>query len=125
MKIPRRKRPVAPVVDSKFPASEERKKIITTGGYARERSADLYHTYRWTKESRAFKESHPLCAECRRHGRISPAEVTDHIIPYPICDYWDQSNWQPLCRKCNDEKGQRDKRLIEAWRRKHLQGGGG
>ena len=33
-------------------------------GYRRERSADPYHTARWTRLSRAFRAEHPLCAEC-------------------------------------------------------------
>ena len=91
----------------------------TSGVYQRERSSDLYHTYRWTKLSAAFRAAHPLCAECNRKGIIKPATVVDHIIPYPICkDYFfDRSNLQSLCDECNHEKGQRDKRLIGEWRR--------
>nr|DAP90113.1 MAG TPA: HNH endonuclease [Caudoviricetes sp.] len=37
----------------------------------------------------------------------------DHIIPVAVCsDFWDKTNWQALCRKCNIEKGNKDKRLI-------------
>lgn len=73
-------------------------------------SDPLYHSRRWTRESAAFKVSYPLCAECNRRGRISPAEVTDHIIPVGFHDFWDQNNWQSLCRKCNIIKGNRDKK---------------
>ena len=84
----------------------------------RKRSRDEYHTWRWTKLSRAFRESHPLCEQCRRRGVITPAEVVDHIIPVEVCaDFWDQTNWQSLCRKCNIEKGNKDKRMIHNARR--------
>jgi 5-methylcytosine-specific restriction protein A len=84
-----------------------------SGGYVRIQSRQEYHTGRWTRESRAFRESNPLCAACFEEGIITPTEVVDHIIPAPICDdFWDMSNWQPLCRKCNTAKGNRDKRLI-------------
>lgn len=72
-------------------------------------SDSRYHTRRWTRESAAFKASHPLCEECGRKGRITPAEVTDHIIPVGFHDFWDQRNWQALCRKCNIVKGNQDK----------------
>ena len=36
----------------------------------------------------------------------------DHIIPFPLCDFWDKTNWQSLCRKHNIEKGNKDKRLL-------------
>lgn len=89
------------------------------GGYHRERSADPYHTARWTRLSKAFRAdpANALCAECKRQGRITAAAVVDHIVPYPVCaDFYDRSNLQALCEKCNHEKGQRDKKIIEQWR---------
>lgn len=98
--------------------------------YVRERSADLYHTARWTRLSRAFKASHPLCEECKKKGKIAPADVTDHVVPWPICGaegFFNEDNLQALCHNCNHEKGQRDKKLIARWKREHAlsQGGGG
>ena len=81
-------------------------------GFSRkENSMPEYHTHRWTRLSRAFRRQHPLCAECQRKGRIAEAEVTDHIIPPWVegVDFWDASNWQPLCRRCNLAKGARDR----------------
>lgn len=79
----------------------------------RPRSMDEYHTARWTRESAAFRKDHPVCEECLRHGVIRRSEVVDHIVPAPVCeDFWDQSNWQALCRKCNIAKGNRDKKII-------------
>ena len=52
------------------------------------------------------KAEHPLCAECERQGRVTPAYLTDHIIPHEG-DYdlfWDQSNWQSLCSACHEMK---------------------
>lgn len=90
------------------------------GGYQRERSSDLYHTYRWTRLSRAFRQSHPLCAECARNGRLKAAEVVDHIVPFPVCrDFFDESNLQSLCADCNIAKGNQDKAIIKEWRRTH------
>ena len=105
--------------------SKERKKL-EVGGYHRERSDDLYHTFRWTRLSRAFRQSHPLCAECARNGRLKAAEVVDHIVPFPVCrDFFDESNLQSLCADCNIAKGNRDKVAISEWRRTHVNGLGG
>ena len=93
------------------------------GKYVRERSDDPYHSWRWTRVSRAWRAQHPLCAECYRHGRFVPAEVTDHIVPWPVCgDFWDRTNYQSLCRACNVAKGNRDKKVISEWRAKRLNG---
>lgn len=84
------------------------------GKYVRERSADPYHTSRWTKLSRAFRVEHPLCAECNRKGIIRPATCVDHIIPWPICGdrFFDRSNLQSLCDECNRLKGIRDRDTV-------------
>lgn len=98
------------------------------GGYQRERSADLYHTARWTRMSKAWKASHPLCEECKRNGVIKAAEVTDHIIPWPVCGvegFFNRDNFQSLCSDCNHAKGQRDKAVISQWRREKAQRGEG
>lgn len=80
----------------------------------RRRSVDEYHSWRWTQASRRFRQEHPLCEECLKKGLFVPAEVVDHIIPVPLCaDFWDESNWQSLCQKCNITKGNRDKEYIQ------------
>ena len=87
------------------------------GKYQRPKSDERYHTWRWTKESRAFREDHPLCVLCLEKGLFVPSEVVDHIVPVAVCkDFWDQSNWQALCKKCNAIKGNRGKKLIKKGR---------
>ncbi len=79
----------------------------------RAKSANEYHTSRWTKESRAFRQEHPLCKLCQEEGIIHASEVVDHIVPFPLCgDFWNKNNWQAICHRHNIEKGNRDKRLI-------------
>lgn len=102
-----------------LPWDSKRVRASQEGKYVRERSADLYHTARWTRLSKAFRTSHPLCAECASKGIIKASQVTDHIVPYPVCGtdgFFDENNLQALCEDCNNIKGQRDKRVIAAWR---------
>lgn len=81
------------------------------------RSDPRYHTAAWTRLSKAYRQAHPLCEMCAKRGITTPSEVVDHIIPVALCDdFFDESNWQALCRKCNIEKGNRDKRLIKEGR---------
>ena len=85
-----------------------------------------YSTNRWKKASKAFRDAHPICELCRRRGIITLAEVVDHIIPVEVCsDFWDQNNWQSLCRRCNNIKGNKDKKLIQKARFDRIQGGEG
>lgn len=60
----------------------------------------------WRRERAAFLRRHPLCVKCQQEGRLTPATVVDHIIPHRGDQtlFWDESNWQPLCKSCHDKK---------------------
>ena len=66
----------------------------------------------WQKARAAFLRGNPLCAFCRREGRLTAASVVDHVIPHKgdMDLFWDSGNWQSLCKPHHD----RDKKLIEA-----------
>lgn len=84
----------------------------------RPRSRKEYHSNRWTVASRHFRDANPLCVRCLKKGIYKASEVTDHIIPVEVHgNFWDRSNWQALCRKSNIEKGNEDKKLINAHRK--------
>jgi 5-methylcytosine-specific restriction protein A len=66
------------------------------------------YNYRWQVASKLFLKAHPLCAICQRKTppRVTAATLVDHIKPHkgdPVL-FWDQSNWQPACKPCHDEK---------------------
>jgi 5-methylcytosine-specific restriction protein A len=47
-----------------------------------------------------------LCTQSERRGRRVIAEVIDHIVAHrgdPQL-FWDETNWQPLCKACHDHK---------------------
>ena len=60
----------------------------------------------WQKASKAFLMAHPLCAECDRQGTTGAATLVDHVIPHKGNQvlFWDESNWQSLCKRCHDRK---------------------
>ena len=70
---------------------------------------------RWRKESKQFLRLHPLCAECFRNGKATPATVVNHIIPHRGAQelFWDRSNWQPLCKRCHDHKTMTEDMNVE------------
>jgi len=61
---------------------------------------------RWQKARETFLKRDPLCAECRRCGRVPRARSGDHGIPQRGDQdrFWATSNWQPLCKRCHDVK---------------------
>ena len=66
---------------------------------------NFYNSTAWRRLSRIQLRREPLCAECLRAGRITPAEIADHI--QPIRDggaRLDSENIQSLCRACHNRK---------------------
>lgn len=66
----------------------------------------LYASARWQRARQMFLARHPLCAECQRQGRLTPANTVDHITPHrgDTTRFWDQTRWQPLCALCHSRK---------------------
>ena len=66
----------------------------------------LYNTRAWLDGRAAYLALHPLCVECQKQGVLSAATIVDHIMPHrgdPAL-FYDQSNWQPLCKRHHDAK---------------------
>lgn len=71
----------------------------------RERNQEFLHLYgtAWKKARAAFLRENPLCAECQRQGRLTPANTVDHVKAHrgDLTLFWDRSNWEALCRSCH------------------------
>jgi 5-methylcytosine-specific restriction protein A len=70
---------------------------------------------RWRRARNHYLKAHPLCGNCRAQGRLRKATVVDHIIPHRGDQqlFWDESNWQPLCKSCHDHKTMTEDRYQE------------
>jgi len=81
---------------------QEQRRQDERRGSAAERGYDA----RWQRARLIFLQKNPLCIECQKEGHIEPATVVDHIVPHKgnVDLFWDESNWQPLCRKHHDIK---------------------
>ncbi|MFQ7430679.1 HNH endonuclease [Sutterella wadsworthensis] len=65
---------------------------------------------RWQRLRARFLREHPLCVDCARLGRVTPATDVDHIQPHRGDQdlMWDESNLQPLCHRCHSKKTARE-----------------
>ncbi len=61
---------------------------------------------RWRRARLAYLSEHPLCRVCAQRKRVRVATVVDHIKPHRGDDalFWDEDNWQPLCKTCHAAK---------------------
>ena len=75
---------------------------------ARRAKGRLYG-HRWRKERGEYLRLNPLCAMCSQLGRVVVATVVDHKVPHrmDLNLFWDQTNWQSLCKLCHDAHKQR------------------
>ncbi len=66
---------------------------------------DRLYGRRWKKAAAAYLLEHPLCVECEREGRLTPATVVDHVIPHrgDPEKFWDGA-WQSLCEAHHNAK---------------------
>jgi 5-methylcytosine-specific restriction protein A len=69
---------------------------------ARERG----YSTQWDAFARRWLAVHPLCAECQRQGRLTPAGCVDHIQPHrgDMEVFWRPGNHQSLCTACHTAK---------------------
>lgn len=73
-----------------------------------------YNSERWRSSRLRFLEHNPLCVSCQSAGKVTPAGVVDHIQPHRgnLDLFWDQGNWQALCKKCHDTKTASETRAV-------------
>ena len=73
------------------------------------------YTRRWQQARDRFLKTHPLCVRCQAAGKLTPATVVDHVLPHRGDQhlFWDQNNWQALCKPCHDRKTMTEDRLFE------------
>lgn len=64
------------------------------------------YSRQWEKARRQFLLEHPLCVACEKQGIVTAATEVDHIVPHRGDRevFWDQSQWQALCRSCHSRK---------------------
>lgn len=67
----------------------------------------FYKTAAWQKVRASILSRNPLCVECERLGRVTPARVVDHIKPFrdrPDLGL-ELENLRPLCAACHNRIG--------------------
>jgi 5-methylcytosine-specific restriction protein A len=62
--------------------------------------------HRWHKVRTAYLRQHPLCVPCEKAGRLTPANVVDHVVPHrgDQALMWDETNFRATCKRCHDQK---------------------
>ena len=79
------------------------------GGY-RHHNTEFYQSAPWRRLRAVKLEQNPMCEECARTGRYTPAQMGDHIVPINKGGgALDLDNLQSLCNACHARKSAKDK----------------
>jgi 5-methylcytosine-specific restriction enzyme A len=75
-------------------------------GDKRESAGRRGYNRAWQQARLSYLSSHPLCVACEAEGRVRAAVVVDHVVPHRGNAelFWDESNWQALCKWHHDQK---------------------
>jgi 5-methylcytosine-specific restriction protein A len=60
----------------------------------------------WRRYRALYLAEHPVCVDCEKAGRLTPATVVDHVNAHrgDTALFWDVGNPQALCIQCHDRK---------------------
>ena len=72
----------------------------------------IYSTQQWKKLSKAYLMMHPLCEECLKAGKVTPAAHVHHIVSFMTATdelkrlelALDADNLETLCVDCHTAK---------------------
>lgn len=57
----------------------------------------------WRKIRERYLQSHPLCEQCLKEGRITPTEEVHHIKPVSQGGTHSAGNLMSLCKSCHNK----------------------
>lgn len=62
----------------------------------------LYRTPRWRRLRAMQLAAQPLCAECQRSGRVTPATTVHHVTPHrdDVARFW-AGPFESVCAPCH------------------------
>jgi len=71
--------------------------------YGRDSDTNKRYGRAWKKIRARFLSQHPLCEQCEKAGRLTPAEEVHHILPLADGGTNEESNLMALCKSCHSK----------------------
>jgi len=68
------------------------------------KNASAYYDRRWQKVRALYLSKHPLCADCEKNGRLTPATDVHHIVKPGDGGNDSENNLMGLCRPCHSAR---------------------
>ena len=84
---------------------EEHQRLIANQYNRFTRAVDVNKKYgrAWKKIRDRYVQAHPLCEQCLKQGRTTPAEEVHHIIPLSRGGTHSTDKLMSLCQSCHNK----------------------
>ncbi len=91
------------LTDGRFCEEHAKEEVKRYEHYQRDPVTRKRYGRAWRQIRTVYLATHPLCEQCRKHGRITPAEEVHHIKPLSKGGTNDFDNLMALCTSCHSE----------------------
>ncbi len=91
----------AELTDGRYCEKHQKEMDARYNKYERDPRARKRYGRSWKRIRDRYIEEHPLCEECQKYGRLTPAEEVHHIIPLSKGGTNADSNLMCLCTRCH------------------------
>ena len=91
----------AALVEGRFCETHAQANARDYSRYRRDPETNRRYGAAWRKIRAAYIAAHPLCEECQRAGRLTPAREVHHILPLSQGGGHAVENLMALCTPCH------------------------
>lgn len=71
--------------------------------YQRDSDTSQRYGREWRRIRARYIQAYPLCEQCDKEGRLTPAEEVHHILPIADGGTHDDDNLMALCKSCHSK----------------------
>jgi 5-methylcytosine-specific restriction protein A len=89
------------VSDGQYCAKHQKTMNRNYNKYQRHPESNKRYGRAWKRIRDRYIKAHPLCEECQRQGRLTPAEEVHHILPLSKGGGNETENLMSLCKSCH------------------------
>lgn len=89
------------LTDGRYCDMHQRQMDAYYNKYERDPQTRKRYGRRWKRIRDRYISEHPLCEECQKYGRLTPAEEVHHIIPLSKGGTNADNNLMSLCKQCH------------------------
>lgn len=91
------------LTDGRFCEEHQRQENQRYEKYDRDLAVRRRYGRAWKRIRDRHIAANPLCEECKKHGKLTPAEEVHHILPLSQGGTHEDSNLMSLCKSCHSE----------------------